>query len=229
MPRKTSDKKQLEILQYIYDTVEKRSIPPTVREICSAVGLSSTSTVHGHHLLRPALRRRTQLHLRVQLWPPKGCPSRGQPAHRTGHTHPVRVFSVFIHEAEWAGSIRSDCRGRDCGGRIRLRPVLLTLPVKTGSRLLPPCLLLTCKKSAGAALPLCSPDRQPHGSHSAPECGSSLYSRLPQALRHGHKRGAQHVRGTDRNGSALHPVPFRHHKLRGNCPYACGKCGSGFR
>ena len=48
MPRKTSDKKQLEILQYIYDTVEKRSIPPTVREICSAVGLSSTSTVHGH-------------------------------------------------------------------------------------------------------------------------------------------------------------------------------------
>ena len=48
MSRKTSDKKQLEILQYIYDTVEKRSIPPTVREICSAVGLSSTSTVHGH-------------------------------------------------------------------------------------------------------------------------------------------------------------------------------------
>lgn len=48
MPRKTSDKKQLEILQYIYDTVEKRRIPPTVREICSAVGLSSTSTVHGH-------------------------------------------------------------------------------------------------------------------------------------------------------------------------------------
>ena len=39
MPRKTSDKKQLEILQYIYDTVEKRSIPPTVREICSAARL----------------------------------------------------------------------------------------------------------------------------------------------------------------------------------------------
>lgn len=42
------ESKQLEILQYIYDTVEDRGFPPTVREICSAVNLSSTSTVHGH-------------------------------------------------------------------------------------------------------------------------------------------------------------------------------------
>ena len=42
------ENKQLEILQYIYDTVESRGFPPTVREICAAVGLSSTSTVHGH-------------------------------------------------------------------------------------------------------------------------------------------------------------------------------------
>ena len=48
MPKKTSDTKQLEILRYIYDTVEHRGFPPTVREICSAVKLSSTSTVHGH-------------------------------------------------------------------------------------------------------------------------------------------------------------------------------------
>ncbi|RMC46641.1 transcriptional repressor LexA [Lactobacillus sp. ESL0230] len=40
--------KQLQILQYIYDTVQKRGFPPTVREICHEVGLSSTSTVHGH-------------------------------------------------------------------------------------------------------------------------------------------------------------------------------------
>ena len=40
--------KQLQILQYIYDTVEKKKFPPTVREICEAVNLSSTSTVHGH-------------------------------------------------------------------------------------------------------------------------------------------------------------------------------------
>lgn len=48
MPKKTSETKQLEILQYIYDTVDHRGFPPTVREICAAVGLSSTSTVHGH-------------------------------------------------------------------------------------------------------------------------------------------------------------------------------------
>lgn len=40
--------KQLQILRYIYETVEKRGFPPTVREICQGVQLSSTSTVHGH-------------------------------------------------------------------------------------------------------------------------------------------------------------------------------------
>jgi repressor LexA len=40
--------KQFEILQYIYEQVNKRGYPPTVREIGSATDLSSTSTVHGH-------------------------------------------------------------------------------------------------------------------------------------------------------------------------------------
>ena len=48
MSKKKNDTKQLEILRYIYDTVERRGFPPTVREICAAVKLSSTSTVHGH-------------------------------------------------------------------------------------------------------------------------------------------------------------------------------------
>ncbi len=39
---------QKKILDYIHSTVESRGYPPTVREICSAVGLKSTSTVHGH-------------------------------------------------------------------------------------------------------------------------------------------------------------------------------------
>ncbi|QNQ82114.1 transcriptional repressor LexA [Lactobacillus sp. PV037] len=48
MATKNQNSKQLEILKYIYDNVEKRGFPPTVREICQAVGLASTSTVHGH-------------------------------------------------------------------------------------------------------------------------------------------------------------------------------------
>ncbi|MDO1605526.1 transcriptional repressor LexA [Lactobacillus sp. YT155] len=43
-----SKSKQLEILQCINDYVNKRGYPPTVREICDTVDLSSTSTVHGH-------------------------------------------------------------------------------------------------------------------------------------------------------------------------------------
>lgn len=40
--------KQFEVLSYIHSQVEAKGYPPTVREICAAVNLSSTSTVHGH-------------------------------------------------------------------------------------------------------------------------------------------------------------------------------------
>ncbi|MPM42057.1 LexA repressor [bioreactor metagenome] len=36
------------MLQYIYEEVQEKGYPPTVREIGNAVKLSSTSTVHGH-------------------------------------------------------------------------------------------------------------------------------------------------------------------------------------
>ena len=48
MPKTSSEKRQLRILRYIYETVKEKGYPPTVREICKAVDLSSTSTVHGH-------------------------------------------------------------------------------------------------------------------------------------------------------------------------------------
>ncbi|MBF7097619.1 transcriptional repressor LexA [Alkalibacter sp. M17DMB] len=41
-------KKQNEILDFIASEVNKKGYPPSVREICQAVGLRSTSTVHGH-------------------------------------------------------------------------------------------------------------------------------------------------------------------------------------
>ncbi|SNR87916.1 SOS-response transcriptional repressor, LexA [Anaerovirgula multivorans] len=40
--------KQMEILQYMKNEINKKGYPPSVREICLAVGLKSTSTVHGH-------------------------------------------------------------------------------------------------------------------------------------------------------------------------------------
>lgn len=40
--------KQQEILDFIKIQISSKGYPPSVREICTAVGLKSTSTVHGH-------------------------------------------------------------------------------------------------------------------------------------------------------------------------------------
>lgn len=40
--------KQLQILDFIKQEVREKGYPPSVREICEAIGLKSTSTVHGH-------------------------------------------------------------------------------------------------------------------------------------------------------------------------------------
>ena len=40
--------KQQEILEYIKETILKKGYPPAVREICEAVHLRSTSSVHSH-------------------------------------------------------------------------------------------------------------------------------------------------------------------------------------
>lgn len=45
---KSVSKKQMEILDYIKEKVHAKGYPPSVREICEAVNLKSTSTVHGH-------------------------------------------------------------------------------------------------------------------------------------------------------------------------------------
>ncbi|APT47511.1 transcriptional repressor LexA [Bacillus safensis] len=41
-------KRQLDILKFIKDEVKSKGYPPSVREIGEAVGLASSSTVHGH-------------------------------------------------------------------------------------------------------------------------------------------------------------------------------------
>lgn len=40
--------KQKEILEYIKEMILKKGYPPAVREICEAVHLKSTSSVHSH-------------------------------------------------------------------------------------------------------------------------------------------------------------------------------------
>jgi len=47
MAKKNSTKQQ-EILEYVYKCVNENGYPPSVREICVAVGFKSTSTVHAY-------------------------------------------------------------------------------------------------------------------------------------------------------------------------------------
>lgn len=46
--REPRNDNQEKILNYIKQTIMEKGYPPSVREICSAVGLKSTATVHGH-------------------------------------------------------------------------------------------------------------------------------------------------------------------------------------
>ena len=48
MKRNGLSAKQEEILSYIKDEILAKGYPPAVREICSAVGRRSTSSVHAH-------------------------------------------------------------------------------------------------------------------------------------------------------------------------------------
>jgi repressor LexA len=48
MPDQTLTDKRREILDFIDACQRERGYPPSVREICEAVGLTSTSTVHSH-------------------------------------------------------------------------------------------------------------------------------------------------------------------------------------
>lgn len=52
--------RQRQTLQYIADTVTERGYPPSVREICEALGLASSSTVHSH---MQALQRKGYLRI----------------------------------------------------------------------------------------------------------------------------------------------------------------------
>ena len=46
--KKKATDKQLRVLSYVKEQIRKNGYAPSVREICQALGLSSTSTVHGY-------------------------------------------------------------------------------------------------------------------------------------------------------------------------------------
>lgn len=63
--------KQEEILEYIKSQILERGFPPSVRDICEAVHLKSTSSVHSHlETLEKNgyIRRDPTNHVRLRSW-----------------------------------------------------------------------------------------------------------------------------------------------------------------
>lgn len=50
LPRKRSQDREQKILAFIRESTAERGYPPSIREICQAAGLKSTSTVHSYLL-----------------------------------------------------------------------------------------------------------------------------------------------------------------------------------
>lgn len=48
LPKDKVSSKQINILKFIWNSINNQGYPPTVREIAKEMGLASTSTVHGH-------------------------------------------------------------------------------------------------------------------------------------------------------------------------------------
>lgn len=88
--RKPRGDNQAKILAFIKQEIQDKGYPPSVREICEAVGLKSTSTVHGH-LTR--LEKRGLLH-RDQM-KPRAIEVLGDPAFNRHATVPVPVVGTI--------------------------------------------------------------------------------------------------------------------------------------
>lgn len=75
-----TSEKQMAILDYIRQEIEQKGYPPSVREICTAVGLKSTSSVHAHltQLEKKGLLRRDSTKPRAIEVLDGGTSSRGR-------------------------------------------------------------------------------------------------------------------------------------------------------
>ena len=68
MNSNTLTNKQLMILEFIKEQLLSKGYPPSVREICQAVGLKSTSTVHSHLNKLEKLGYKTESDRNIRWW-----------------------------------------------------------------------------------------------------------------------------------------------------------------
>lgn len=87
--RKPRGDNQAKILEYIKKEIQSKGYPPSVREICDAVGLKSTSTVHGH-LTR--LEKKGLLHRDTMK--PRAIEVLGDPAFNRNAAIPIPIYGA---------------------------------------------------------------------------------------------------------------------------------------
>lgn len=89
-------RKQLEILQYIYEKQLTSGYPPTIREIGAKVGLASSSTVHGHldRLQKKGLITKDAEKTRAIKVTPQGMSLLNQDYHNDETKEPVTNITI---------------------------------------------------------------------------------------------------------------------------------------
>ena len=110
--------RQLQTLQFVAETTQDRGYPPSVREICEALGLASSSTVHSH---LQALQRKGYLRidptkpraiellydpdtmLPAERRPTRSVPLLGRIAAGTPVLAEEHVEEIYPMPADWVG------------------------------------------------------------------------------------------------------------------------------
>ncbi len=88
------------ILRYICDQIDERGFPPSVREICEATGLKSTSTVHGHlkRLEKQGMLKRDSLKPRAMAVTKRNADTAGKHVRMIPLLGPVAAGSPILAE-----------------------------------------------------------------------------------------------------------------------------------
>ena len=60
--------KDFQIMDFIYEQIEIKGYPPSVREICDAVGLTSTATVHARLKKLESDTKRERYDIGIFVW-----------------------------------------------------------------------------------------------------------------------------------------------------------------
>ena len=102
--RKLTDK-QREILEYLKECILQKGYPPAVREICEAVHLKSTSSVHAHLESLEEKGKEIEPDIQVRI-PTEPMAATASLPSRPTHAISVRLYAIWINDVAMIGIAR---------------------------------------------------------------------------------------------------------------------------